>query len=87
MGILNQEIENVGIDWATDFIRTSFPIIESKKLHPSFNSLHLNAPLRDNPTSEGIPRYFSFTISFGTSRMLNLYGVPLGLQSTFAEKH
>jgi hypothetical protein len=36
MGILKQEIENVVIAWATDFIKTSFPIIESKSSsHPS----------------------------------------------------
>jgi hypothetical protein len=91
LGNLKQDMEKVGIACATDFINTSFPpdarVFSS---HPwtlfhiqSFR--YLNAPLVDLPTSEGIPRYFSLSVSLDTIEY-SFHRMPTRLWASLAEE-
>jgi hypothetical protein len=72
LGIRKQDIEYVGIACATDSISTSFPPVERHiSIHPctrfQTQSLrYLKAPLTELPTSDVMPKYFSFRDSFWT---------------------
>jgi hypothetical protein len=73
-GNLKQAIENVGIAYATDFLRISFSLADrsfSNQPWIHFHTLsfkYLKAPLLERPTSDGIPKYFSLRVSECTWR-------------------
>ena len=85
LGRRKHDIENTGIDYATDLISTSFPAADNIfSIQPLIFShtrslKYLKVPFFECPTSVGIPKYLSLRDSFWTFRVvLMLSLMPCG---------